>query len=267
MKPQAHVVGRARVRRRPPGASPTARRPRSPRTAGSGRPTRRPRRRTTRTSSTVPASTRATYGLALRGRVLHRHPLHAIDEPSFPPRAPARAGRPSSPGQVVERPRLDPVDQLTRLSLGGNGIGPAAAPGGHRLEIEDAAGRHVRPAEITKKPAVELKLFESGLDGMEVEHGPIPHGQETGFRASAIGLGRTVHDNQQKGSGPAERGGAVRNVERARGFASGVFLLILAVLGLMAWSRSEADEDQPPPLKPGLIVTYRDDNSRSRTST
>ena len=57
---------------RPRGASATARRPRSPRTAGSGRPRRRLRRRRRGPARSVPASTRDDVGVGAPRRILHR---------------------------------------------------------------------------------------------------------------------------------------------------------------------------------------------------
>ncbi len=108
---------------RPAGASPPGPRSRSSRTAGRDRPTTPRPRRPFRTSSIVPASTRAMYGIAHSAEysiATRRMPPEQAVQPGFQliP-AGVALGR---AGQVRERIFLDRVHQGARLADGGNQV-------------------------------------------------------------------------------------------------------------------------------------------------
>ena len=92
-------------------------------------------------------------------RVLHRHPLRPGDQLADAglQLLPAEVDGLVVPGQVVERRRLDGVDQLLRLAGRGDEVEPAA---GQLLlgQPDDPLGEDVEPAEVVQQPAVEPGL-------------------------------------------------------------------------------------------------------------
>jgi hypothetical protein len=71
---------------------------------------------------------------------------------------------------VIESTSLNPVNELSRLALGGDEIKPAA---GTHLVVRQAnhpATQDIAAAEIVEEPAVESEFAKRGLDASQIEH-------------------------------------------------------------------------------------------------
>ena len=66
---------------------------------------------------------------------------------------------------VVQRMRLDPVQDLLRHSLGGNQIIPAPGHVALGIDLQDSGGQRIAPAKVVEQPAVEPGVPEGLLDG------------------------------------------------------------------------------------------------------
>src|SRR5262249_58665686 len=66
--------------------------------------------------------------------------------------------------------RLEGVQELRRLAARGDEIDPPPRQHLLRRQADDAAGKHIQPAEIVEQPGIELFLPQCGLDRFEIEH-------------------------------------------------------------------------------------------------
>ena len=67
----------------------------------------------------------------------------------------------------VEAGRLDAVDELARLAVGGDEIVPAAGDEAVAGEAEDALGNGVAVVMVVEEPAVEVLVAKGFLDVFE----------------------------------------------------------------------------------------------------
>src|SRR5262249_38409680 len=104
-------------------------------------------------------------------RVLHRHAGVAAEQVPEPrlQLLPAEIDLLRA-GQMVERPRLDPVDQLARLAPGGDHTIQPSRAHGLVVQVEHAPGQHVAAPEVVEQPAIEVEAAQGRLDRSEVEH-------------------------------------------------------------------------------------------------
>ena len=118
-----------------------------------------------RTSSTVPASTMATYMMALRGEYCMAMVVGAVEH-GFEFLLELLPGGVCvfAAGEGVELAGLDAVDELAGFAFGGDEVEPAAGDEAVFVEAEDAIGDGVAVVVVVEEPAVELVLAERGLN-------------------------------------------------------------------------------------------------------
>ena len=145
-----------------------------------------------RRSSTVPASTIATYMMALRGEYC----MAILVAPSsiaarfcfeFLPGGVLRLGA----GEGVELAGLDAVDELAGLAVGGDEVEPAAGDEGVLVEAEDAVGDGVAVVVVVEEPAVEVLFAERRLNRVEVhpeQYAPPPVFLRKVFKREDLGV-------------------------------------------------------------------------------
>ena len=73
-------------------------------------------------------------------------------------------------GQRIKTALLNAVHKFTRLALGRNEVVPAARDVRVGIEAKNVRGDGITMMMIVKKPAVDVGLAKSGLDGVEI-HG------------------------------------------------------------------------------------------------